>query len=87
MVLAAGRYGVARATTQGWKCRSRLSNIALNDSAVGGRDSGRAARRKPQAWESGICRVLVTTNRLQRLTRGIISLGPVAPSGAASDEE
>jgi hypothetical protein len=43
MVLAAGRYGVTRTTTQGWKCRSRLSNIAADDStkvdkaAAGGR--------------------------------------------------
>ena len=42
-------------------------------------------RRKPQAWELGIWRMLVTTSRLQRSVRGIIFCWLVTTCAASVD--
>lgn len=49
------------------------AQAACAQARVGWVELRRAERRKPNAWESGICRVLGVTSRLQKLARGIIS--------------
>jgi hypothetical protein len=79
LLATAGSYGVNRAAAQGWRCRQRLSSVAVDDSRstltcrVGA--SRRKRRSEGESLEpesEGIHWVLVTTSRLQRLERGII---------------
>lgn len=89
---AAGRHSVNCVATQGWIGRQRLSGVARDCTFAVRRfycrsaDSGpqRAERRKPEAWELGVGRMLVTTSRLQRLARGIFSSWRIGALGADS---
>jgi hypothetical protein len=91
-LIAAGRHGVNRVATQGRSGRQRLSGVAwdctfaVSRFTCGTADSGprRVERRKPEAWELGVGRMLVTTSRLQRLARGIFSSRWVGVFGADS---
>lgn len=86
---AAGWRTVKCVATQGWRCRQRLSGVVTDRTVrasascawTGVQDGLRRSEgREPQAWESTIQRVLVTTSRLQMLARGISSWRSKAPS-------